>query len=179
VEVCADAAGAGQPWTWRLSIADVPEAGPFSRFEGVDRWIARVAGAGMRIRLHATWFDVPAHGAALAFRGEEECLGEPEGAGVRDFNLMVVRAAWRAHLEIAWTGDHLGCRIEGEPAARILVHALEEPARVAVGSERVEIGPGETVVLEPERVFAERLGVEAGGRVAVALLAPQRAHKGP
>lgn len=180
VEVCTDAAAPGEPWTWRLSVADVPEAGPFSRFEGVDRWIARVAGKGMRIRLDATWFEVPAHGAALAFRGEEECIGEPLGPGVRDLNLMVVRSMWRAQLELCRAGDTVPCTVEGEPAVRLLgAHAHGGPACLALGLERVALETGETVVVECEGGEPSPLRVEAGASVAVALLAPREANKGP
>ena len=47
-EIAAEPSADGR-FHWRLSIADVAQSGPFSSFEGYDRTIAVVAGAGMRL----------------------------------------------------------------------------------------------------------------------------------
>ncbi|MDO8252256.1 MAG: HutD family protein, partial [Rhodoferax sp.] len=36
-------------WIWRMSVAEVAHSGPFSRFEGVQRWFAVLGGAGVRL----------------------------------------------------------------------------------------------------------------------------------
>lgn len=38
-------------WVFRLSVAEVRTDGPFSRFDGVQRWFAVLSGAGVRLRL--------------------------------------------------------------------------------------------------------------------------------
>ena len=38
-------------WQWRISVADVVQAGPFSKFPGVSRWFAVLDGAGVRLRI--------------------------------------------------------------------------------------------------------------------------------
>ncbi|RAC78746.1 HutD family protein, partial [Burkholderia multivorans] len=47
----ADAPGAGalDTFVWRVSVADVGAAGPFSRFDGVDRTLVLLSGAGMTL----------------------------------------------------------------------------------------------------------------------------------
>lgn len=40
-------------WVFRLSVAEVTAAGPFSSFEGVQRWFAVLSGAGVQLRLGA------------------------------------------------------------------------------------------------------------------------------
>ena len=40
-----------QDWVFRLSVAEVQADGPFSRFDGVQRWFAVLSGAGVRLRL--------------------------------------------------------------------------------------------------------------------------------
>lgn len=42
-----------QHWIWRMSVAEVAHSGPFSRFEGVQRWFAVLAGAGVRLQMLA------------------------------------------------------------------------------------------------------------------------------
>src|SRR4029077_2512621 len=37
-------------FAWRVSIADVEQDGPFSRFPGIDRTIVLLGGSGMRLR---------------------------------------------------------------------------------------------------------------------------------
>jgi environmental stress-induced protein Ves len=33
-------------WHWRISVAEVTQDGPFSRYEGVQRWFAVLSGGG-------------------------------------------------------------------------------------------------------------------------------------
>jgi environmental stress-induced protein Ves len=40
-----------QDWTLRLSVAQVDTDGPFSRFDGITRWFAVLAGAGVRLHM--------------------------------------------------------------------------------------------------------------------------------
>jgi hypothetical protein len=80
---------------WRVSIADVARDGPFSRFEGIDRTIAVIAGAGMRLEGGGQVVELAELHEPYAFSGETgiECtlLGGP----VRDFNLMLRRERCR------------------------------------------------------------------------------------
>ena len=36
-------------WTWRISVAEIGQSGPFSTFDGVDRWFAVLAGSGVQL----------------------------------------------------------------------------------------------------------------------------------
>ena len=36
-------------WQWRMSVAEVESSGPFSRFEGVQRWFAVLSGEGVAL----------------------------------------------------------------------------------------------------------------------------------
>ncbi|HXZ10527.1 MAG TPA: HutD family protein, partial [Paraburkholderia sp.] len=47
-EVAAYPQGAGlDTFVWRVSVADVSQPGPFSRFAGIDRTLVLLSGAGM------------------------------------------------------------------------------------------------------------------------------------
>lgn len=93
------AAPAGGDWTWRISVAEVASAGPFSRFPGVQRWFAVLEGAGVRLRLPGAEHRLTAASAPLTFDGEApvEC-SLVEGA-TRDLNLMVRRDRATARME--------------------------------------------------------------------------------
>lgn len=107
-------------WTWRLSIADVPAAAPFSNFPGVDRFLACLEGPGLKISRHGQTVLVPSEGEAIAFAGEEAVSGEPLGPGVRDINLMVRRDRWRGRMIVSRGGE---LTIEGD---LVLVYSPSE-----------------------------------------------------
>lgn len=181
LELCSDApASDATAWSWRLSIADVPEAGPFSRFEGVDRWIACVAGPGMRVCVDGAWHRVPTRGAALAFAGESVAEGEPEAAGVRDANLMVTRGVWRAAFEVvevsAGAVRTVPMEAEGAPAALVVVHALDAAADLGVGETTLRLQKDETALLTGVALPDARLQVQGpSGRLLAAFLRPRTA----
>lgn len=88
-------------FVWRVSIADVDTASPFSRFHGIDRTIVLLEGDGFTMTLggerkHAlTTACVP-----FAFAGEEAVEVELAGGATRDFNLMVRRGAVLGAIEV-------------------------------------------------------------------------------
>lgn len=164
-------------WSWRLSIADVPEAGPFSKFEGVDRLIACVSGEGMRVRVDGAWHDVPSRGAALAFRGEAACEGAPVGSGVRDINLMTRRSMWSAAMAVVLAGDEWSSFVDGcsspDPFATWLVHALDAPLELGFPDRYLALKPGETAVVQGATpCMARRQNPPAAARTVVARLQP-------
>lgn len=181
LELCSDApASDATAWSWRLSIADVPEAGPFSRFDGVDRWIACVDGPGMRVCVDGRWHQVPTRGAALAFAGEAVAAGEPEAPGVRDANLMVMRGVWRAAFEVVEVMAGVECTVPvdagGAQATLVVVHALDAAADLGVGEWPVRVQKDETAVLTGVALPEAQLQVQGpSGRILAAFLRPRAA----
>ncbi|WP_153136340.1 HutD/Ves family protein [Paraburkholderia agricolaris] len=113
-EVVAFPAGAGlDAFTWRVSIADVAQAGPFSRFAGIDRTLALLSGAGMLLDETDATDAAGAHAVktyALTqpldiarFAGEARIDARLVDGATRDFNLMVRRGAAVAESEV-WRG---------------------------------------------------------------------------
>jgi environmental stress-induced protein Ves len=84
---------------WRVSIAEVDSAAPFSVFPGIDRQIVLLDGDGFTMtldgrRTHA--LTIPF--APFAFAGEAKVDVLLAGGPTRDFNLMLRRA--RVHGEV-------------------------------------------------------------------------------
>lgn len=81
---------------WRVSIADIDRDGPFSRFDGIDRLLMVLDGAGITLGdagvLNA--FDV------ARFTGEAPVTAHLADGPVRVFNLMTYRGAARASVDI-------------------------------------------------------------------------------
>ncbi|BFI94897.1 MAG: hypothetical protein RSP_04070 [Rhodanobacter sp.] len=94
--------GAGMDdFLWRVSIAEVESAAPFSAFPGVDRVIALLAGDGFTMALddgrrHA--LTTPC--APFAFPGEAGVDVTLAGGPCRDFNLMLRRNHARGGIEV-------------------------------------------------------------------------------
>ncbi|PZR41746.1 HutD/Ves family protein [Paraburkholderia fungorum] len=110
-EVAAFPAGAGlDSFTWRVSIADVAQAGPFSRFAGIDRTLALLSGAGMLLDetdatdAHAVKTYALTRPLDIArFAGEAQIDARLVDGATRDFNLMVRRGAAVGESEV-WRG---------------------------------------------------------------------------
>jgi hypothetical protein len=94
-------------WSLRLSVADIEADGPFSAFDGVDRWFAVVAGAGVELGLEAGPLRVGRADAPVAFRGEAAPHCRLLDGPTRDLNLMLRRGAGRGGLRDAPAGATL------------------------------------------------------------------------
>ena len=101
-EVAVFPAGASMDdFLWRVSIAEVAQAGAFSRFPMIDRVLAvleghlslTVAGEDALVQLSPTT-------GAHAFPGDIDAHGTPVDGPVRDLNVMVRRGAWQATTEM-------------------------------------------------------------------------------
>ena len=75
-------------WQVRISVADVAAAGPFSTFEGIERWFAVLEGAGVVLRIGEVARTVVATGEPIRFSGEASVHCELVDGATRDFNLM-------------------------------------------------------------------------------------------
>jgi uncharacterized protein len=87
---------------WRVSVAEVDSAAPFSAFDGIDRHIALLEGAGFTMTLdggHTHTLNTPF--APFAFPGEAEVKVNLLGGPTRDFNLMLRREHVRGEL-VVW-----------------------------------------------------------------------------
>lgn len=108
-EVAAFPAGAGlDAFVWRVSIADVAQAGPFSRFAGIDRTLVLLSGAGMLLdeKVETSTTNTLALTQPLdiaQFAGEAQIDARLVEGATRDFNLMVRRGATVGETEV-WRG---------------------------------------------------------------------------
>ena len=80
---------AGAAWTVRVSLADIESDGPFSAFDGVERWFAVVQGAGVRLRFDVSERRVRAGDAPIRFDGAQAPGCTLIDGPTRDLNLMV------------------------------------------------------------------------------------------
>lgn len=87
-------------WDWRVSVANVDAAGPFSLFPGVDRSIALLRGAGFALTVGGgAEHVVDAPFRPFEFSGDEKTSCRLIGGPVQDINLMARRSSVPRRLE--------------------------------------------------------------------------------
>jgi len=102
--------GAGMDgFEWRVSVATIATAGPFSAFPGVDRQIMLLAGDGVHLRSGAGGWEhtLDQPGAPFSFAGEAPVDCRMLGGTSTDFNLMVRRGSWRGALQMVGDAQSL------------------------------------------------------------------------
>jgi uncharacterized protein len=130
---------------WRLSLATIDSAAPFSTFAGIDRLFLPVAG---RVRLEGAQAPFPVTlgdaDALLAFAGEIAVTGAPLDGQVLALNLMVCRGWGRGAIL------RHGGGVMAADAGGFLVFA---PRAVTVrqGAEVFALGMHDTLVVPPGR----------------------------
>jgi environmental stress-induced protein Ves len=152
-----DVVESGGSMSWRLSIAEIERAGPFSDFAGYDRTIVPISGCGFRL----TFPDAPAahlrsRFVPYRFDGGTTVVCELDDGPARAFNAMSRRATHRHELAISASSAPFDILPQADVR---YVTALRERAIVRVFSE-------------PQRVHElaaeDTLRIDGPGRVDVA-----------
>jgi environmental stress-induced protein Ves len=173
-EIAAGAPAAGMDgFAWRISLADVAQAGPFSRFPGVDRTLVLLSGAGMTLteageppgRTHRLRRPLD----IARFAGESAIDASLEDGPTRDFNLMLSREqvrgeldVWRAGAAHTLDGDVVLLFCAG-PAATV---SLVSPGgAVAAATAPATLSHGDTLRLDAPRAL--RCTVAGGAQTAL------------
>jgi len=124
-ELAASPAGSAD-WTWRISVAEVAAGGPFSRFPGVKRWFAVLAGAGVDLKLGAAVHRITGDSAPFEFDGDVPVACELIDGATQDLNLMVRGERVSARM-VRLTGPQC---FAVETPRTIALYAAGGPARV-------------------------------------------------
>ena len=146
-------------WSCRLSVAEVTQDGPFSRFDGVQRCFAVLDGAGVRLGMNGQWFDLDRHSAPFAFDGAVPVDCRLLAGPTRDFNLMVRQPL----------GPALMRRVAGNWSTTLEKSKLIAMYSIMTGAEARF---GSNITARPARCLAWQLvpaGAEVGLSAAEAL----------
>lgn len=149
---------------WRVSMAHVASAGPFSNFPGIDRSLAVIDGEGVVLRLGGRGEvrltrEVPPY----AFPGDLPVEAVLIGGAIDDLNVMSRRGRYRhllSRMSIA------GTTILPRHGDIMLVLARGGGAKLRCGRQRETIADGDTIVLDE----AEKTKVEIVPEKAAELL---------
>ncbi|MBS0367182.1 MAG: HutD family protein [Proteobacteria bacterium] len=152
---------------WRISLADIHAAGPFSVFDGVERHLVVIRGS---VSLQVGALPVRTldnDSEVIRFGGEVPVSATPAAGGATDLNLMVKRATWRGTLTRAqWEAD--GTLVL--PGALCFLIALQE-FTVSLDGEEWRLGALDALRFEPP---AGRRDAAGGASPGSAM--PLRAH---
>lgn len=157
---CGGAPGAA--WDWRVSVAEVGEAGPFSSFPACDREIVLLAGQGMHLNFAdgETLPLLPPYGRQR-FAGERALSASLVEGPTIDFNLIWKRELIEAQLlHRPIVGSML---FFGEPDVTWLLYVLAGQVRTPGGV----LEAGDSARLEAP---TGRLVIEGGGELLLAKL---------
>jgi len=154
--------GGSQPPTepdWRISIADVNEAGSFSLFPGVDRIITVVEGEGMDLVVDGVEHVLGLH-EPFSFDGASDTSCSRLAGPIRDLNVMTRRDRLTATVAIRDLSETRPIVVAGR---QVLVLLTGSAVVVGADGSRGELDRLDAVGPSGEHV---RL-VEGSGRVAV------------
>jgi environmental stress-induced protein Ves len=122
-------------WCVRLSVADVQACGPFSRFDGFERWFAVLEGDGVVLRSAFGEHHLTADSEPFRFDGALPIDASPVRGPTRDFNLMALPG--RSRMERV----RGVAQVRGAASAVLALYAHGEPAVLRCGGEAVEVPP--------------------------------------
>lgn len=98
---------------WRISLADVTQAGPFSPFAGMTRIISVIEGAGMRLHVDGESTAPLGRWQAFVFSGDAQVECELLDGPIRDFNLIY--RADRYATELDWVAINGAWELDESP----------------------------------------------------------------
>lgn len=129
-------------WRVRLSVADITADGPFSAFEGVQRWFAVLEGDGVRLSVDGVATELRAGSPAFGFAGAASTGCKLLGGPTRDFNLMLRSATGRL--------QRVQGQMHGKPEAVPALGDIKFIACYAITTRAKAIFGTDTCLLEPD-----------------------------
>lgn len=141
-EIAVDGgAGSTSDILWRVSAATVGAAGPFSRFEGIDRTIAVIDGNGLVLVTGADHVTLTTDSAPYAFDGATDIHAYNVDGPTIDLNIMTRRGCFVHSLERIFIDETL--TIVGRQDATILFFCGE--AEILAGASLATAHKGDAL----------------------------------
>lgn len=147
-EIAVSPVGAGlEDFGWRVSMARVEAAGPFSQFPGVDRTLSILEGEGIvlditdRVSAHLDGTSEP-----LSFPADVPTRADLIGGPVTDLNVMTRRGRFSHTVERL----RVSAPVEITPGCgSALLFCWKGGFTASSGEQAVQLGPRDTLLLDP------------------------------
>lgn len=131
-------------WRIRMSVADVQLSGPFSRYDGVERWFAVLEGDGVILRSDFATHHVTADSDPFRFDGGLTMDCELVRGPTRDFNLMAVPGLSR--MERVRGAE----RMHGAAGALLALYTHGAGAKLRCDGKEVDLPPYHLAWTQPD-----------------------------
>jgi uncharacterized protein len=142
----APAGAALDRFDWRVSMARVEAAGPFSAFPGIDRTLTVVEGAGFRLAVGGqAAIELTRRSPPFSFEGDRSAQADLVAGPVSDLNVMTRRECyWHRVRRCAARG-----RVPvGDDAMTVLVFCSKGAARLRAAGAVADLGAFDTLLIE-------------------------------
>ena len=168
-EVAAFPEGAAlDAFIWRVSVADVGQAGPFSRFAGIDRTLVLLSGAGMLLdEAQGATHALRAPLDIARFEGETAIDARLIDGATRDFNLMVRRGAATGEVDV-WRDSH-HAQLDADV---VLLFCADGELNVSTSGKSIALGINDTLRIDN----AHALHCEVEGKGALLAVSIRYIH---
>ena len=154
--------GQDNAWDWRVSIAEVSKAGPFSAYAGMDRVLTVVDGDLLLLSVDGAEHPLEKY-RPFRFSGDADSAGALPTGDIRDLNVITRNGAFKGYtfiIELSKKRAHpvfagqLGILLQGQGTA--------SPGTAG----RLPTGPAAVAAPEPERVELNRYDAVVGADTA-------------
>ncbi|WP_417660617.1 HutD family protein [Pseudomonas sp.] len=165
-------------FAWRISSAKVAGHGSFSSFSGLDRSLAILSGAGLRLHSEASApLELTTDSQPWAFQGETTVYAELIDGEVTDFNLISRRADWTHDLQsLNISTSHRLAAAEQTTVLMIYCHA-GGPLTCQFKGEQQLLSAGQGLLLdEADAKHAITLSTQIPSKVYLAHLQQRASH---
>lgn len=164
-------------WVWRMSVAEVAQSGPFSRFDGVQRWFAVLGGAGVALTHNGTRHALTVDSSPFRFDGGLLTSCDLIDGATQDFNLMI-RVAGDG-VEVGAASRACASATMARVRGRASIHVSELPNTIkivaiyAVFTRATALFNGENTSILPNSlvwrtvVADDVIGIEAGDALLI------------
>ena len=138
---------------WRVSMARVEAAGPFSAFPGIDRTLTVLEGPGLRLTVDGhPAAELTPRSAPFSFAGDDEAAAALLDGAVTDLNVMTRRDRLWHRVRRLEPGVQTSLVTSGTTA---LVVCAQGPVRLAAAGAAAELGPLDTLLIDQPSVRLE------------------------
>ncbi|MER2555501.1 MAG: HutD family protein [Thauera sp.] len=169
-EVVASPEGAGHDdFAWRVSLAELREAGAFSSWPGVSRSLMLLEGAPVRLDVDGKQVLLDRRGGLLCFSGSAPVFAWPDGAAL-DAGVMSRDRLCRQHSRVLQVSGS-SVLVRSAPEA-VLLLAEGESLVVESAETRVRLGRHDALLLGRDDAFELQLSASSPARVLFAEFAP-------
>ena len=163
-EIARDPAD-GEPFRWRISIAEIERDGPFSAFPGIDRELLLIDGGGIELDIdEAPPRRLTQRFERVRFAGESRVDCRLLAGPTRDFNVMADRAAVRTETRARpLVGSML---LFPEAGVEWFVHVFAGHASARDDAQTLDLGTGDALHVD-FRTGGSRVVIDGGGELVI------------